>query len=77
MRNQLLADPKAATCNGPDAWGTCPDRVAGRTPACRGATWLIRGSGERTWQFRFPTESDTCPLLLLDPTARLPELWVG
>ena len=67
----------AIACNGPDEWGVCPDRAAGRTPACVNATWLVRVSGQRTWRFRFATQPDTCPLIILDPTSRLAELWVG
>jgi hypothetical protein len=77
MEQLIPGDSTATACNGPNEWGVCPDRAAGRTPACVDATWLVRGSGQRTWRFRFPTQPDACPVLMLDPTSRLAELWVG
>ena len=75
---QLIPEGSSAmACNGPNEWGVCPDRAAGRTPVCVNATWLVRGSGQRTWRLRFQTQPDACPLIMLDPTKRLAELWVG
>ena len=77
FKQLIPGDSSATSCDGPDEWGVCPDRAAGRTPACVNATWLVRRSGQRTWRLRFLTQPDACPLLMLDPTSRLAELWVG
>jgi len=68
-------EPNLAACPGPDRWGLCPQLAAGQTPACAGATWFVHAPGRRSWRFRFRSEPEVCPLVLLDPITRSAEVW--
>jgi hypothetical protein len=64
----ILVPGMTGDCPGPDTFGTCafdaPDRP------CSGATWHYAGS--RGWDFVFASDSDVCPVTILDPLGPLP-----
>jgi hypothetical protein len=56
---------ETAACAGPDQWGYCPAMIAGETPICREAIWVLHSVSGRSWNFRFGSEFDVCPVKLL------------
>jgi hypothetical protein len=60
-----FAGPGIATCSGPDEHGECPLLLAGRTPTCDAATWMLRPTRKRTQMFRFFAPLHACPVTLL------------
>ncbi len=55
-------------CAGPDVFGACAFNVENRP--CAGATWHYPGSSG--WSFVFRSNSNVCPLTILDPLGTLP-----
>ncbi len=65
---EILVPGVTAQCSGPDAFGCC-DRNTAERP-CASATWHSPGSAG--WRFVFRSDSDVCPVTVLDPLGPLP-----
>jgi len=65
---EILVPGVSPACAGPGAFGACSSES--ETLPCKGATWHYPGSAG--WRFVFRTESNVCPVSILDPLGPVP-----